>query len=148
MPPQLSSKVRSDHSSLETAQGSRLPDRKQVERPCSLPSRGRLLADYSAILGAPGNKPFYAIAGDLLGRYLMQRATIFMRMKQFDAAATDMTKAVEAGGTASVLRPQVYLRQHGFPDIAIDGRPSDALVDAIRACFRLNGCSQGLVRHS
>jgi tetratricopeptide (TPR) repeat protein len=108
----------------------------------------KALSDYTAVLGPPGGKPLYAIAGDLLGRYLMRRALIFVRTKQFDAAATDMMKAIEAGGTSAVLRVEVYLRQHGFPDIALDGRASDALLDAIRACFRLDACSQELVRHS
>jgi hypothetical protein len=78
----------------------------------------------------------------------MRRALIFVRTKQFDAAATDMTKAAEAGGTPSVPRLEVYLRQHGYPDIAFDGRTSDALVNAIRACFRRDACSQGLPKHS
>jgi len=108
----------------------------------------KALDDYTAVLGAPGGKPLYAIAGDLLGRYLMRRALIFVRTKQFDAAATDMTKAAEPGGTPSVLRLEVYLRQHGYPDIALDGRASDALVNAIRACFRLDACLQGLAEHS
>ena len=59
-----------------------------------------------------------------------------------------MTKAAEPGGTPSVLRLEVYLRQHGYPDIALDGRASDALVNAIRACFRLDACLQGLAEHS
>jgi Tfp pilus assembly protein PilF len=104
------------------------------------------LRDYDQILGSPGSPSRYAIAGDDFGRYLMQRALLLAKMKRFGDAATDMANAVHAGGPQSVLRAQIYLRQNGFPDIPLDGRTTDALSSALEACFRLDACTQGLVR--
>lgn len=102
------------------------------------------LSDYDAILGPVGGEPNYALGGDLLGKYLMQRALILVRFKRFEEAATDMTRAMYTGAS-SILRAQVFLRQHGFGDIPLDGRDSTAFRAALRACFGLNACFSGFL---
>jgi Tfp pilus assembly protein PilF len=104
------------------------------------------LRDYDAILGPPGGRPRYAIGGDQYGKLLMERALVLVRVKRFADGVTDMTTSVLAGGTPSVLRAQVFLRQNGFPDVPLDGHDSAALRNALGACFGRDACFHGLLR--
>jgi Tfp pilus assembly protein PilF len=105
----------------------------------------KALADYDAILGPVGGRPNYALGGDRLGKYWQQRALLLARLKRFDDAATDMVSALMTGKT-SVLRAQVFLRQNGFPELPLNGRDSPELRSALRTCFGLQPCFQGMMR--
>lgn len=98
------------------------------------------LDDYNALLGPIGGRPNYAIGGDQLARYRMQRALVSVRLKRFTDAAAEAVDALNAGGRPSLLKAQIFLRQNGFPEVPLDGRPSDDLKRAMQACMGLNSC--------
>ena len=98
------------------------------------------LADFNTLLGRVGGTPNYAIGGEQLAKYQMQRALILVRMKRFSDAATDAINALNVGGRRSLLRAQIFLRNSGFPEIPLDGQPSEVLKQAMQACMGLNSC--------
>jgi predicted Zn-dependent protease len=98
------------------------------------------LADYDTLLGPIGGRPNYAIGGDQLAKFRMQRAFVSVRLKRFDDAATEAVNALGAGGPRSLLRAQVFLRQNGFPETPLDGQSSEGLRKAMQACMGLNSC--------
>ncbi|UFX48745.1 tetratricopeptide repeat protein [Bradyrhizobium sp. 41S5] len=98
------------------------------------------LEDYNTILGPIGSRPNYAIGGNELARYRMQRALVAVRLKRFGDAAAEAVEALNAGGRRTLLKAQVFLRQNGFPDVALDGQPSEELKKAMQACMGLNSC--------
>ena len=100
------------------------------------------LADFDTILGPVGGASRYAIGGDQLAKYRTQRAFVFVHMKRFADAATEMANALNAGGRPAVLRAQIFLRHNGFPQTPLDGRDSDGLRQSLQSCFGLNSCFQ------
>jgi tetratricopeptide (TPR) repeat protein len=98
------------------------------------------LADFDKILGPPGAAPRYAIGGTELAAYRMQRALLFVQLKRFAEAASEMASALNAGGKPAVLRAQIFLRRNGFPQTPLDGHDSDELRQSLQACFGLNSC--------
>lgn len=98
------------------------------------------LNDYNSILGPIGGSPNYAINGDQLAKYRMQRAFVSVRLKRFSDAATEAINALNVGGRRSVLRAQIFLRQNGFPEISLDGQASEDMRKAMQACMGLNSC--------
>ncbi len=98
------------------------------------------LQDYNTILGPIGGRPNYAIGGNELARYRMQRAFVSVRLKRFADAAAEAVDALNAGGRRTLLKAQVFLRQNGFPDVALDGQASEDLKKAMQACMGLNSC--------
>jgi predicted Zn-dependent protease len=98
------------------------------------------LRDYDTLLGPVGGQPNYAIGGDKLAQYRMQRALISVRLKRFADAAADAINALNVGGRRSLLKAQVFLRQNGFPEIPLDGQSSEQLRKAMQACMGLNSC--------
>jgi predicted Zn-dependent protease len=99
------------------------------------------LDDYEKLLGPIGGaQPNYAIAGNQIAEFRMQRAFVLMRLKRFADAAAEAVNALGAGGNRSILRAQVFLRQNGFPETPLDGQASDALQGAMQACMGLNSC--------
>jgi tetratricopeptide (TPR) repeat protein len=100
------------------------------------------LADFDTILGPVGGASRYAIGGDQLAKYRTQRAFVFVHLKRFADAATEMANALDAGGRPAVLRVQIFLRHNGFPQTPLDGRDSDGLRQSLQACFGLNSCFQ------
>jgi tetratricopeptide (TPR) repeat protein len=104
------------------------------------------LADYDTVLGTIGeSRRPYAICCDQLSRALMERAAVLIRIKRFSDAAADMSAAITNGGRPAVLRAELYLRQHGFPQVQLDGRDSPALRAAVEACFALDSCSRAFL---
>jgi hypothetical protein len=99
----------------------------------------------SLIYGPKGGMPF-ATGGDQLAGFLMQRAMVLADLSRSVEAAEDMLRAVKLGGKQKVLRLQVYLRQHGFPHLQLDGAVSDALAAVVQACFAERKCRSGLGR--
>lgn len=103
------------------------------------------LADYDTLLGPiSGGPPKYAIGGDELAKFRMQRAFVSVRLKRFNDAAVEAVNALEAGGRRSFLRAQIFLRQNGFPEVPLDGQPSEDLRKAIQACMALNSCFENV----
>jgi tetratricopeptide (TPR) repeat protein len=98
------------------------------------------LRDLDAILGPIGGRPNYAIAGDQLAKYRTQRAQVLERLGRFPDAANEMSDALNAGGRRAILRAQVFLRQNGFPEVALDGHDSDGLRSALQVCFGQKSC--------
>jgi tetratricopeptide (TPR) repeat protein len=98
------------------------------------------LRDLDTILGPVGGKPNYAIAGAELAKMRFQRANILRRLKRHADAATDAMSAVSGEGVPAVLRAQTFLRRNGFPETPLDGKESDQLKAALRACFGINSC--------
>jgi hypothetical protein len=74
----------------------------------------------------------------------IQRAMALVQVGREKEALMDFDVAIRLGGQKAVLRMQVYLRSHGFPDIVIDGKRSAALNEAIVACFLNDACGRGI----
>jgi tetratricopeptide (TPR) repeat protein len=105
------------------------------------------LRDYDTILGPVGSeRPPYAIGGEQLAFPLMERAKILVRGKRFTDAAADIARAIQIGGKNAVLKAQLFLRRNNFSDTPIDGRDSRQLREALKSCFALNSCFQGMMR--
>jgi tetratricopeptide (TPR) repeat protein len=98
------------------------------------------LSDYDTLLGPIGGQPNYAIGGDQLAKYRMQRALVSVRLKRFADASAEAINALNVGGRHSLLKAQVFLRQNGFPEIPLDGQSSEELRKAMQACMGLNSC--------
>jgi tetratricopeptide (TPR) repeat protein len=103
--------------------------------------------DYDAVLAeaAPG-VPLHIFLPDQWAKILVARAFSLMRLQRFDDAANDVVKAIRVGGKQAILRAQVMLRRHGFPDVPIDGEDSPKLHQALSACFGLKSCSQPVMQ--
>lgn len=99
----------------------------------------------SLVYGPKGGLPF-AFGHDQLAGFLMQRAVVLADLRRHEEAADDMVRAVKLGGKRKILRLQVYLRQNGFDALPLDGVPSEALIEATRACFVELKCKQGITR--
>jgi Tfp pilus assembly protein PilF len=98
------------------------------------------LRDYDTLLGPIGGQPNYAIGGNELAKFRMQRALVSVRLKRFGDAAAEAIAALNVGGRRSLLKAQIFLRQNGFPEIPLDGQSSENLRTAMRACMGLNSC--------
>jgi tetratricopeptide (TPR) repeat protein len=79
----------------------------------ALERRADAVEDLNLILGPPGE--VVNVARDQLG-LLLQRAILLSELGRRAEAAKDIDTLLRAGGKQAVLRAQVYLRQHGFPD--------------------------------
>ncbi|XUM24315.1 tetratricopeptide repeat protein [Bradyrhizobium oligotrophicum S58] len=110
----------------------------------SMGDDGGALADLNKVLGPPGKRALPGpVRPDLVNMYV-QRALILTRTGQEPEAKQDLETIVTLGGNRAVLQMQVYLRGHGFPDVSLDGKRSDQLDDALRACFINNACGRGI----
>jgi tetratricopeptide (TPR) repeat protein len=104
--------------------------------------------DLGAILGEPGKVTNITPAAAMFGDLYLQRAILLVTVGRPDDAMRDLDTIAAIGGPQALLRLQVYLRGHGFPDVAIDGKRSESFDDAIKACFVDKACGRGLVRRS
>jgi tetratricopeptide (TPR) repeat protein len=98
------------------------------------------LRDYDTLLGPIGGQPNYAIGGNELAKFRMQRALVSVRLKRFSDAAAEAIAALNVGGRRSLLKAEIFLRQNGFPEIPLDGQSSENLKKAMQACMGLNSC--------
>jgi tetratricopeptide (TPR) repeat protein len=102
--------------------------------------------DLGAILGEPGKVANVTPSAAMFGDLYLQRAILLVAAGRTDEAMRDLDSIVAIGGQPAVLRMQVYLRRHGFPDVPIDGKRSDVFDDAIKACFVDKACGHGLTQ--
>lgn len=103
------------------------------------------LADLDTLLGPVGGSPNYALGGDQLGLYRLQRALVLVHLKRFADAATDAVNALNVGGRRSVLQAQIFLRHNGFPEVPLDGQSSESLKRAMQACMGLGSCFEKVI---
>jgi len=96
--------------------------------------------DLDTLLEMQGTTPIYAMFENDRAKLLMDRAAALVELGRLSDAAKDAIAAVSLGGKKAVLRAQVMLRRHGFPDIPIDGQVSASLEQALSACFGLKAC--------
>jgi tetratricopeptide (TPR) repeat protein len=102
------------------------------------------LDDLNAILGKPGDRPGNGPPGrDFVDLYI-QRALALTRTGRLEDAKRDLETIVTFGGARALLQLQLYLRGHGFPDVALDGKRSDQLDDALQVCFINDVCGRGM----
>lgn len=103
--------------------------------------------DYDALLAeaAPG-VPLHVLPYDMRAKVLVARGFSLVQLKRFGDAARDVIAAISVGGKPAILRAQVLLRRHGFPDVPIDGEASEKLQQALTACFGLKSCYQPVMR--
>jgi tetratricopeptide (TPR) repeat protein len=101
------------------------------------------LDDLNAILGPPEERRDAPILPYMVDMYV-QRALALTRTGQVAAARRDLDTIIKLGGPRAVLQMQIYLRGHGFPDLALDGKRSDQLDDALTACFINDACGRGI----
>lgn len=59
-----------------------------------------------------------------------------------EGARTAFADVLRTGKLQSVLRVQVFLRNHGFDDVAIDGKASKALEAAVERCLSDKACAE------
>jgi tetratricopeptide (TPR) repeat protein len=102
------------------------------------------LEDIDAALGPPEKKESVGSTNprqfvDLL----VQRALILSRLGRKPEAKIDLGSIGPIGGRRAVLQMQLYLRNHGFEEIALDGKQSDSFDDALILCFINDVCAQG-----
>jgi tetratricopeptide (TPR) repeat protein len=74
------------------------------------------------------------------------RALALVRMNKPDEARADIDSLVVDGGKRAILQMQLYLRGHGFPDVQLNGKRTNELDEALRACFINDGCGRGLTQ--
>lgn len=106
----------------------------------------RALADYDKVLTITAGYPLYAMPDNDRAKLLARRAFVQVRLRHFDRATDDMVTAIRMGGVQATLRAQVLLRRHGFSGVPLDGKDSQALREAMSACFGLNACFQGVMQ--
>jgi tetratricopeptide (TPR) repeat protein len=99
--------------------------------------------DLNAILGPPGEQRNVPILPHMADLYV-QRALALTRTGQVADARRDLDTIGKLGGPRAVLQMQIYLRNHGFPDLALDGKRSDQFDDAMTACFVNDACGRGI----
>lgn len=75
------------------------------------------------------------------------RAMLLTRLGR-GAEVTPTIDQLLSGGTRAVLQVQVFLRQNGFTDLAIDGVRSQAVEDALRGCFANRFCGLALAKRA
>jgi hypothetical protein len=91
------------------------------------------------VLGTSRSHPNYAICCDQLSRALMERQN-----SSSCGEALCRCRGRHVGGDRdrpAVLRAELYLRQHRFPQFPLDGQDWPALREAVEACFALDSCS-------
>ncbi|MEW6640599.1 MAG: tetratricopeptide repeat protein [Pseudomonadota bacterium] len=102
------------------------------------------LEDLNVVLVAPaGRGPRPPIGKEQVGLYI-QRALALVRTGAPQAARRDLDTVISLGGVRAILQMQLYLRRHGFPDVPLDGKRSDALDDAVITCFVNDACGRGV----
>lgn len=100
------------------------------------------LADLDLILGRPGESATAALPQ--YHELLLQRAVLLAQLGRQSDAAKDVDTLVRARGKRGILRLQIYLRQHGFPDLPVDGERTSLFDEALRACLVQQACARGL----
>lgn len=106
------------------------------------------IEDLSAILGEPGKPVNINPAIARMGELYLQRAILLVAAGRKDDGMEDLDTITKMGGPPALLRMQVYLRSHGFPDVPIDGKRSQLFDDAIKACFIDKACGRGLTKRN
>ncbi|WFU15877.1 tetratricopeptide repeat protein [Bradyrhizobium sp. CB3481] len=99
--------------------------------------------DLNAILGPPEEPRDVSVLPHMVDLYV-QRALALTRTGQVAHAKRDLDMMIKLGGPRAVLQMQIYLRNHGFPDLALDGKRSDQFDDALTACFINDACGRGI----
>lgn len=102
------------------------------------------LDDLNEVLGAPGERTTFSPDRSHRLALYVQRTLVLTKVGRPEDARRDLDTVVSQGGIRAVLQMQLYLRHHGFPDVKIDGRPSDQFNDALRACFIDNACGPNM----
>ena len=73
-------------------------------------------------------------------QFFMRRAMAHQRLGATKEALADALQAIENGGTPYILKFQILLRQHGFTNLEISGKPSEELTKAVVQCFSQTQC--------
>lgn len=77
---------------------------------------------------------------------LFKRAILYQRIGKSREAEEDFDGALRGGDRRTILRMQVYLRNHGFAEVKIDGVADPAMLKFISACLATPKCGDGLGR--
>jgi len=102
--------------------------------------------DLNTVLEVNNGTPHYALGDPERARLLARRARSLVNLQRLKDASGDMMEALSIGGNTAILRAQVFLRRHGFPEVPIDGKDALALREAIASCFSLKACFQGIIQ--
>ena len=104
------------------------------------------LADLAKLIGPPGGPyktpPHYQD----FGRLTYQRAMLLASVGRREEAMTDVAYVLDKGGIRAILRLQIFLRHNGMPDVALNGKRSSQLDEAVMSCFGNAACGRGLSR--
>jgi tetratricopeptide (TPR) repeat protein len=113
----------------------------------ALDRRAEAVNDLDAMLG-PAGDPMPGFIGPHFDGLRMQRIMLLAQLGRHAEAAKDIETLLSTSGKPDMLRLQVYLRQHGFPDVALSGERTSVFDDALKACLLNQACARGLSRRS
>jgi len=102
------------------------------------------LSDLNVVLGPVGRKVTTSPISRQFADLLVQRALVLSRIGRPDDAKADLSSIITLGGQRAILQMQLYLRGHGFRDVALDGKASSGLNDDLISCFLNDACGRGL----
>jgi tetratricopeptide (TPR) repeat protein len=106
------------------------------------------IEDLTVVLGRPGEPTTAAPAFNVFNEMYVTRAILLVRVGRDQEALKDLDTIARLGGIRAILRMQVYLRNNGFPDLALDGKRSQSFDDALKACFVNEACGRGINQRS
>ena len=77
---------------------------------------------------------------------LFKRALLYKKVGKRQEAEEDFGRAIRNSDRRSILRMQVYLRNHGYTEVVINGVADPGLLKLISACLAVAKCGDGLGR--
>jgi tetratricopeptide (TPR) repeat protein len=113
----------------------------------ALDRRAEAVNDLDQMLGPPGD-PMPSVIGPYFHDMRLQRIMLLAQLGRHAEAAKDIDTLLSTGGKPGTLRLQVYLRQHGFPDVALNGERTSLFDEALKACLLNQACARGLSQRS
>ncbi len=98
------------------------------------------MLDVTNLLATDYNRPRFLLRPDERSRLYLQRAMLQKKRGQREKGFKDVVQAMQIAEKQSILRIQLFLRRNGYPELAITGKKSTAMVKALRVCFVTSDC--------
>ena len=98
------------------------------------------LADLSNLLAVDHGRNRFILTQKARSVFLLQRAKLLRIQGKNKAAFDDVVRAINVAEKTTILKLQLFLRRSGYRDLAITGKKSAALIEAMRSCLYSNNC--------
>ncbi len=99
------------------------------------------IKDLSFVIDGPGDGMKIApMMPDQQGGVLLQRGMVYFKLGRTAEAMRDVEASLALHGVQRILKTQLFLRQHGYTKVKIDGKMTDTMRDSIIACFGAEKC--------